>query len=260
MPDAALAAAATLVATAFAFLTGERWLARRRRHDRAWTISLALFALASAALWLGATRGWTEASFKAFYLFGAVLNVPWLALGTLELLAGERAGRRATLALTILSGFAAGVVVEAPLRAPVPRAGLPEGRHLFGALPRVLAAVCSGGAATVVIAGALWSAWQLWRGRPRRLIDGNTSRATASTAAAPAPARRLVLANALIALGTLVLGASGSLSGRIGALRAFAVTLLVGIVILFGGFLLASLGGRRARPLAWLVAAPAGST
>jgi hypothetical protein len=243
MTDAALAAAAALLATAFACLTGERWLTRGRRQDRAWTISLALFALASAALWFGAARGWTTASFKAFYLFGAVLNVPWLALGTLELLAGERVGRRTTLALTVLSGFAAGVIVEAPLRRPVPATGLPAGREVFGVLPRVLAAVCSGGAATVVVVGALWSAWRLWRGRPRgALADDRRA----------APPRRLVLANALIATGTLVLGASGTLSGRIGALRAFAVTLLVGIAILFGGFLLAAVGGRRARPLAWL--------
>jgi hypothetical protein len=246
--DAALAAAAALVATAFACLTGERWLARRRRHDRAWTISLALFALASLALWAGATRGWTVAEFKAFYLFGAVLNVPWLALGTVELLAGPRAGRVATGTLAVLSGFAAGVIIEAPTRAAVPHDGLPEGRHVFGVLPRVLAATCSGGAATVLIVGALWSAWRFWRGRPR-------PRRAAPTAAS-VPSRRLVMANALIAVGTLVLGASGTISGRVGALRAFAVTLLVGIVVLFVGFAVASIRASAPRPLSWLEIAP----
>ena len=244
--DAALAAAATLVATAFACLTGERWLARRRRYDRAWTISLALFALASLALWLGAARGWTVAEFKAFYLFGAVLNVPWLALGTIELLAGPRAGRLVSTTLVALSGFAAGVIIEAPTRAAVPLDGLPEGRRVFGVLPRVLAAVCSGGAATVLVVGALWSAWRLWQGRPR------TDAAGPSPHAPDAPSRQLVLANTLIAVGTLVLGASGTLSGRIGARRAFAITLLVGIVILFAGFGLASVRSTATKPLAWL--------
>ena len=48
---------------------------------------------------------------------------------------------------------------------------------------------------------------------------------------------RLALGNLLIAAGTLVLSASGTLAGRLGKDRAFVVTLLVGIVVLFAGFL-----------------------
>ena len=48
-------------------------------------------------------------------------------------------------------------------------------------------------------------------------------------AGAPAIApRRLALGNVLIAAGTLVLSASGTLNARLGAQTAFAVTLLVG--------------------------------
>ena len=54
--------------------------------------------------------------------------------------------------------------------------------------------------------------------------------------------------NVLIAVGTLILSASGTLAGRLGKDRAFAVTLLVGIVVLFAGFLVASTHPRR--PLA----------
>jgi drug/metabolite transporter (DMT)-like permease len=56
---------------------------------------------------------------------------------------------------------------------------------------------------------------------------------------------RLVLGNVLIATGTLVLSASGTLAGRLGKDRAFVVTLLVGIVILFAGFLVATSQRRR---------------
>jgi hypothetical protein len=61
--------------------------------------------------------------------------------------------------------------------------------------------------------------------------------------------RRTALANLLIATGTLVLSGSGTLAGRLGEDRAFAVTLLVGVVILFSGFLTASVkpaGSQRA--------------
>ena len=77
-------------------------------------------------------------------------------------------------------------------------------------------------AALVIIAGAVWSAWRVWRGR-------NPSLGGQRTIANPG---RLVWGNLLIATGTLVLSGSGTLAGRLGKDRAFAVTLLVGIVIL----------------------------
>jgi drug/metabolite transporter (DMT)-like permease len=54
------------------------------------------------------------------------------------------------------------------------------------------------------------------------------------------PARQLALGNLLIATGTLVLSASGTLNARLGAETAFAVTLLVGVSLLFAGFLVAT--------------------
>ena len=59
----ALAAGATLVAAAFTVAIGDRWTLRRRPHELAWTISLALFTLASASLWIGVATGWTTGSF-----------------------------------------------------------------------------------------------------------------------------------------------------------------------------------------------------
>jgi hypothetical protein len=228
--NAALAASATLVAVAFCLSTLDRWLRRRRPHELAWTISLALFALGSLALWWAEATGWSLGSFRVFYLAGAVLNVPWLALGTVYLLAGERIGHRVRWWLVFLSGLTVGIVQFAPTKTGVSGAELPTGKDVFGVAPRVLAAVGSGVAALVIIAGALWSAWRVWRGRVPSL-------GAARTVSAPG---RLALGNVIIAVGTLVLSASGSLAGRLGKDRAFAVTLLVGIAALFVGFLVAS--------------------
>jgi len=236
--DTALAAAATLVALAFALSTFERWLARRRRHELAWTVSLALFTGASAALWLGAAIGWDGPTFRTFYLLGAILNVPWLAAGSVYLLLGRRVGDRVAVALAAVSFFAVGVLVATPLKAPVPEDGLPQGKEVFGVLPRLLVGVCSGVGAMVVFALALVSAWRLLRGRAR-------SRA-AGPVAAPG---RLAVGNLLIALGTLVLSASGTLNARLGEMTAFAVTLVIGIVILFAGFLIASAPSAKSRPV-----------
>ncbi|MFN2609040.1 MAG: hypothetical protein ABR511_14300 [Acidimicrobiales bacterium] len=245
--QSALAAAAALVALAFAMCTFERWLAKGRRHELAWSISLLMFCVGAMALWYGAASGWTGFTFRLFYLFGAVVDVPFLALGTVYLLGGPRRGEVWAAVVGLLSAFAAGVVLVAPLRRPVPAHRLPQGSEVFGVLPRVLAAVASGVGATVVLGGAVWSAWRFWRAR--RTAGGRGS--------APAAAR-LAGANVLIAAGTLVLGAGGLFNSVLDAMEAFAVTLLVGIALLFGGFVAATTAGAGARArLVDAVAAPA---
>ncbi len=229
--NAALAAAATLVAIGFALSTLDRWLRRRRPHDLAWSVSLALFAVGAAALWWAEMRGWSPGTFRLFYLAGAVLNVPWLALGTVYLLGGSVIGDRVRWWLVLLSGLSMGVVLFAPTRSSVSGKGLPTGKEVFGVAPRVLAAVGSGVAAIVIVVGALWSVYRLARHRAPALAGVQRS--------ARSP-RHLVVGNVLIATGTIVLSASGTIAGRLGKDTAFALTLLIGIAILFAGFLVAS--------------------
>jgi hypothetical protein len=224
--QSALAAGATLVAVAFAMSTFERWVIHRRRHELAWSVALALFATGALCLWIGASTGWTLPVFRAFYLFGAVVNVPVLALGTVYLLSGRRTGEGFALAILAFAFFAAGVIVSAPAHPIADPTTLPQGSDVFDALPRVLAAVASGGGALVVLGGAVWSAWQL-RG---------TERLRHATR---------MWANVVIAGGTLVLGASGLLNSVLGEMEAFAVTLAVGVSILYAGFLLAVTPARR---------------
>lgn len=239
--NVALSAAATLVASAFAISTFDRWLRRRRPHDGAWTVSLALFALGSGALWWAQSRGWSLPSFRIFFLAGAILNVPWLALGTVYLLAGPRRGHQVRTWLIGLSGAAAGVVLIAPTATDVEPTTLPKGSELFGVAPRVFAAVGSGVAALVIIAGALWSIGRVVRGRVPAI--GAHHRQIGSW-------RRIAAGNACIAGGTLILSASGTLAGRLGEERAFIVTLLIGVTVLFSGFLVASGSQRPAQQLA----------
>ena len=208
----ALAASATLIAIAFALSTYERWQRAHRAHELAWTAAFALFALASVALWVGASSGWTSLWFRLFYLFGAIVDVPVLAVGTVYLLGRRRTGDVTAAGVAMASAFAAGVLAMAPLTHPVPAHRLPKGSEVFGPLPRILAAVASAGGALVVLGGAVWSAWRYRRGR-------------------------MVLANASIALGTLVLGAGGLLNSTLGEMGAFAVSLAVGIALIFVGFL-----------------------
>jgi hypothetical protein len=218
---AGLAFLATAIATVFAQATGVRFTRRRKPHERAWTIALALFALASAALATGASTGWDRGTFRAFYLLGAVLCVPWLALGTVYLLAGTAAGHRAETALILFSGFAIGVMLSAPIHGRIAPDGIPIGKDHFGVLPRVLAASASGLGATVVLVGAVVSTVRFARSR----AEGTS---------------RLAAGNALIALGTLVLSSGGLVQGAVGKDQAFALTLATGIAVIYAGFAVAS--------------------
>ena len=193
---------------------------------------MALFMVAALSLWWAEARGWSTASFRFFFAFGAVINVPWLGLGSVYLLAGKRAGDITMRWLLVLSGFALGVVIMAPLHGVIDPHSMPTGKEHFDVLPRVLAAVGSAVPATVIFAGAAWSAW--------RVLRGASPAVTASATRNVFSARRLAVGNVLIAAGAAVLSASGGLSGRVGADRAFAITLALGICVLFAGFLVAS--------------------
>jgi hypothetical protein len=225
MTTTALAAAATLLAGAFSAATFERWLERRRRHELAWSVAMAFFAAGALSLWAGAALGWDGPTFRLFYLFGAIVNVPVLALGTVYLLAGRKVGDVVAAGVALVSAFAAGVLTVAPLTGPIDPDHLPQGSDVFGPLPRVLAAVCSSVGALVVFGGAAWSAYRALRRRagPRA-----------------ADARRLALANVVIAAGAATLSASGLLNSVADEMAAFAITLTAGITLLFAGFLLAT--------------------
>ncbi len=216
-----LAFLATAVATLFVQATLARATTFRRPQDRAWTIALALFALASAALATGVSTGWDNGTFRVFYLLGAILSVPWLALGTVYLLTPLRVGRRVERVLVFASGLATGVLLTAPME-PVQGTAIPVGKDVFGVFPRVLAAVASGVGATVIIVGALVSAWRFAQDR-----------------GAPGHARR-ALANVLIALGTLVLSSGGLIQGIAGKDQAFVASLALGISVIYSGFLVAA--------------------
>lgn len=107
-----MALLAALVATIASGTFCQRLFRRWRRGGRdnpallAWTISLGMFSLASLALLVGVVVGWSSAVFRTFYLFGAVLNVPWLALGSVLVNARDPWTTRALGVVSVLVGVA----------------------------------------------------------------------------------------------------------------------------------------------------------
>ena len=228
-----LPAVAAVASAAFAAAVLRQYAARRRPHQLAWGIALSMFTVASLALTAGVAAGWSPWSFKVYYLFGAVLNVPWLALGTVELLAGrggpgdrEVVPRRAgTLRRAYVAGLAAFTVVSVVLVAlarvtPADLAGrlLPEGKEFLPVAVRVLAVLGNVVGTVIVVGGAVASGLALRKRRDLRpRFEGNL----------------------LIALGVL-LAASGGVFAFLASSDKLALGLALGASVMYLGFRRAS--------------------
>ena len=283
----ASAAFASVIALAFSLALFDRWLRSnksptgktRSKHLLAWLVSMVAFAVASVALWAGAAFGWEVATFRVFYLFGAILSVPPLALGTLYLLGNEKTADRIAIAVAALSLFAVGVLAAAPTTGGLSVIGLPRGADVFSGLPRLLAAVASIAGTLVVITGAVWTLQQNKKRQharaqkaiqerelqeeqvqqEERMRQGDqvqqqeeTSRQqTAPPRDIPAPRRitpRIKAGVSLIALGTITLGLGGASNSVAEEMTAFALSLAVGAAFLFAGFLLATIPKTQSSP------------
>jgi len=218
LPGVAAAASA-----AFAVAVLRQYAARRRPYQLAWGIALSMFTVASLALTVGVVAGWTPVSFKLYYLFGAVLNVPWLALGTVELLAGP-AARRAYLAALAAFTLVSVVLVALARVTAADLAGrlLPEGKEFLPVAVRALAVVGNTVGTLVVVGGAVASGLAM---RSRRDL------------------RPRFEGTLLIALGVL-LAASGGVLAFLASSDKLALGLAVGASVMYLGFRRASTPAR----------------
>ena len=209
-----LPAITAIVAAIFALVVLRQYGNHRRTYQLMWATGFAMFAIAAFAGFLAQSGGATETEYRLFYLFGAILNVAWLALGTMYLLARRRWADGALVVVVLLSLAAAYAVVAAPVDLVAATAGHPA--YPNGSLARILAGVGSGVGSIVLIGGALWSAWIFLRKRHNG---------------------RRALANVVIAVGVLIVAAGGTaaFTGLGGVLE---YTNLLGLAVMFAGFLL----------------------
>lgn len=217
--DGAVAIAAALISTAFTADLINGYRRRPRPHAAAYAAGMALFALATWALALGLTSGWTGFSYRVFFLFGAILNIPFLALGSMYLVVGKRAGTITFIVVGAIAAISTTLTTTVPFANPLPLGGIPH--DIFppiseGFGPRLLAAIAGGLAATVIILLSALSAYRFWRS-----------------------SRRLVWANLLITAGTFT-AAWGGTGLAIGEGAAFAISLLLAASLIWAGYRTAS--------------------
>lgn len=216
---------AAVVSAWFCVRLLSRFTRGRSPQQLAWGIALGAFALASASAAAGMSRGWSPALFRNYYYFGAIVNVPVLALGTLYLYLPRPAGHALALVVAGLAGYAALVVTTAPVE-PLAGAGwtIPAGSEVMADEARALSRYYSYSGFVIVLAGALWSMGKLAR-RP-----GET-------------ARRLMQGNGLIAAGTTIVAVASAFA-RQGEGSVFAVGLALGVTVMYLGFNRASVPRR----------------
>lgn len=223
---------AVVTAGVFASQLARQWVERRRSHALAWCIAVALFGLGHVAVAVALLGGWSSPVFGLYWLAGALLNVPFLALGQLLLLDRKRfwnvlwwtvAGLAAVwcVAFTVTAGYDAGALAEANAAGVIPRGEDVIGGSVAYALLRPMTYTF-----VIVVAGSIWSAV---KGRRWGVL--------------------------LIALGVTI-AASGSATIRVGGGELFPLLSAAGIVVMYIGFRAAS-RVRVPAPAASAVQAPA---
>ncbi|MHB8513579.1 MAG: hypothetical protein ACYDCC_15590 [Actinomycetota bacterium] len=121
---------ATVVSAVFSFALFRQ--SRGRLAQFAWGVSLAMYAVASLAVVAGLGSGWDPTLYRAFWLFGALLNVPWLALGSIALLGHRIASIVSLLIVVAASVFALIVVMGASLnKAALDTKQIPTSKPIF---------------------------------------------------------------------------------------------------------------------------------
>ena len=158
--------------------------------------------------------------FRVYWALGAVLNVPFLAAGELELLFHGR-GVRWTLyvLLAFITAYTVAVVRTAEIHPAALAQDLPSGKEVFGDGTAATGSQVVAIPPLVLLGGTLWSAWRM-RGRPE-LQDR-------------------FWGTLVIAFGATIIAGFGSAFAALGHLVPFSLSLLAGICVMFLGFLRAA--------------------
>jgi hypothetical protein len=213
--------AAAMIALWFASQLGRRFAGRRRPHEGVWTLALVMYGLASLAMFYGVLDRWSTGEFRVFWLFGAVLTVPFLFAGELYLLA-PRPVAHVALGLLAAGGIYAGLEVwRAAMHVAQLSRSLPLGKDVFGdnSAPYRLAQFFSWPAYLLLLGGLVWSAYRMG-GRPE-IRDRTTGTLG-------------------IAMGATIVAIGSGVGAGFHIVPLFSVSLAVGVGVMYWGFLRAT--------------------
>lgn len=222
-----LAIVAGLAATGFTIDLALDAARKPRPHVRAYAAGMAAFAIATWALAFGVLTGWTPTSYRVFFLFGTVVNVMLLAVGSMFLVVGKRSGHAFFIFTGAITAMATTLITTVPFVKDLPGAGIPD--DMWGAEiafgPKLFAVIGGAVGGTTIIVLGLVSLFRFWR-RNRRIVAGN----------------------ALIVLGTLAASSGGSQLGFLDETATFELSLMLAAVLIWAGYRVTRGARSRATP------------
>jgi hypothetical protein len=211
----------TIVGAAFSIVLLNRYLTKRRRvHELIWGIAFMLFAIAAGSeAYSDIVGAWTPLTAQLFYLFGAILNVGFLGIGSVYLLYSRRVANISLAIMIVFSVVSAVVVFTAPIDATLLNKDTGY-QAVVGVsnVPRYLAGISNAIGSILLIGGAFWSGIA-FRNKPAM--------------------RHRMIGVFLIAGGALVVASGGTFVGLTG-LKDFVYHssgILLGVIIMFAGYL-----------------------
>jgi hypothetical protein len=203
----------SIISLVFALAVLDQFLERRKPYQLVWAIGLLMYAVSTGMEFWATRWGITPVNYRLWYLLGAIFVAAYLGMGTIYLLVRRRIAHIIMGALLVVSCWAVFAVFTAHI-------DVSQLKSLSGtAMPqyiRLMTPFFNTFGTLALVGGAIYSAWNFWRHKtlPHR-----------------------VLSNILIAVGA-ILPAFGGIHIRLGGeLNLFYFAELLGIILIFIGFL-----------------------
>jgi hypothetical protein len=205
----------TVISAAFAWNILGRWRSKPQAlHLLWWGLGVAVYGAGTLVESLTTLFGWQVVFFKAWYIVGALLGGAPLALGTVYLLMGRRAGHIGTALLLATVSVTSVFVILSPVNMQLVDTSILNSKVLVWQSIRMVSPFVNGLAALFLIGGAFYSAGVYFR-RPET--------------------HHRFVGNLFIAVGAILPGVGGMFS-RLGHTEILYVGELAGLILIWWGY------------------------
>jgi len=205
----------TIISAAFAWVILARYrLKPRSYHLLWWGIGIVTYGVGTLIESLVTLLGWQAALFKAWYIAGALLGGAPLAIGTIYLLFGRRAGHIAVVSLLTVVGVTSIFVILSPVRMELVDPKMLGGQALAWQSIRRVSPFINSLAALFLIGGAIYSAIRFFS------YPGS---------------RQVSIGNIFIAIGALLPGVGG-IGSRMGHTELLYIGEFIGVILIWIGY------------------------
>ena len=205
--------ASSVISLIFTLFVLDQYFARRKPYQLVWAIGLFMYFVSTGTEFWTGQWGMDITVYRLWYLFGAIGVAAYLGMGTIYLLVKRRVAHIIMVILVSASIYATVRI----LTVDIDISSLPV---LSGvAMPksiRMMTPIFNTFGTVALAGGALYSAWIFWR---KRIL------------------LHRVIGNVLIAVGAILPAVGGTHIRFGGDLTTFYVLELVGIILIFVGFL-----------------------